>query len=64
MIMRGELGAVNIPDANGRPSYRILPEHLERFIRQHTVLAQATKPKRRQSQEIDYFERKRLKQGK
>lgn len=59
MIVRGELGALNLAPAKcGKPRYVILPHHLAEFERGRSAAQPKPAPRRRKHQPagwVDYF---------
>jgi hypothetical protein len=58
MILRGELGAINVAPARcGRPRFVILPDHVRAFVNAHqAVTPERPSPRRRRTAtEVDYF---------
>lgn len=59
MIVRGELGAINLgPRRGGKPRYVVLPDALEEFTRRHAAATPADKPPRRRKQPaaaVDFY---------
>jgi hypothetical protein len=56
MILRGQLGAVNVAPPGSRPRYVILPRHVQAWEHEHRAARPAPAPrKRRRRQEVDFF---------
>jgi hypothetical protein len=57
MIVRGELGAINVSTRHDRPRFVVLPVHIEEFARRHRATT-ATKPaprRRKQTVGVDFY---------